>query len=103
METNMITNTRQNWIAGHTVKVGFMTLIVKVAISTPGDYAPDAYILSNQAGTQLYKFVPHKGLEQIEAHEVKALLEWQKACENMKASHQAEMAVRASEINAVFA
>jgi hypothetical protein len=39
----MISNTRQNWIVGHNVKVGFLTLKVRAIIETPGDYLPDAY------------------------------------------------------------
>lgn len=58
----MITRTRQNWAAGSIVKVGFMSLMVQGAIETPGNYAPDAYLLSNEKG-QNYLFVPHKGLE----------------------------------------
>ncbi len=65
----MITKTKQSWEVGSTVKVGFMSLIVQAAIPTPGDYAPDAYILVNQAGTQLYRFVPHNGLEKISIEE----------------------------------
>jgi hypothetical protein len=44
----MIINTKQNWIVGHTVKVGFMTPNVRAVIKTPGDYLPDAYILSSR-------------------------------------------------------
>lgn len=70
----MITKTRQAWTAGSTVKVGFLNLVVKAAIDTPGDYLPDAYILANQAGTQLYKFVPHSGVQKISAVEAQGLL-----------------------------
>lgn len=70
----MINNTRQNWTPGQTVKVGFLSLIVKVAIPTPGDSAPDAYLLTNQAGTRIYKFVPHNGVSKISAGEAQALL-----------------------------
>ena len=70
----MITTTKQNWNVGSTVKVGFMSLIIKASVYTPGDYLPDAYILSNIAGTQLYKFVPHNGLEKVTVSEVKELL-----------------------------
>ncbi|HWB84981.1 MAG TPA: hypothetical protein VG675_12620 [Bryobacteraceae bacterium] len=41
----MIRNSKQNWTIGATAKVGFMTLRVRAAVATPGDYAPDAYIL----------------------------------------------------------
>ena len=71
----MISNTKQNWNVGATVKVGFMSLIVKATIATPGDYAPDAYILGNAANTQLYKFVPHKGLQKISAEDAKDMLQ----------------------------
>ena len=61
----MVSNSKQNWAVGNTVKVGFLSLVVKAAIATPGDYLPDAYILTNVTGTKLYKFVPHNGLESI--------------------------------------
>lgn len=61
----MINKTKQDWNIGSTVKVGFMTLIVKEIELTPGDYKPDAYILSNVAGSQMYRFIPHNGLEKL--------------------------------------
>ena len=70
----MVKNSKQNWQVGATVKVGFLSLVVKAAIATPGDYLPDTYILANQAGTQLYKFVPHNGLEKIDVAEAKEML-----------------------------
>lgn len=73
----MITNSKQNWEVGQTVKVGFMSLVVAAKIATPGDFAPDAYLLTNHAGTQLYKFVPHNGVEKITPAEAKGLLEAQ--------------------------
>ena len=66
-------NTKQTWEIGQPVKVGFMTLTVRAKIATPGDYQPDAYVLSNAAGTQLYKFVPHNGLTKTDASEVAEL------------------------------
>ena len=71
----MITHTKQDWSEGATVKVGFLTLIVTHRIPTPGDYAPDAYLLTNVAGTQSFKFVPHKGIEKISPTEAQALVE----------------------------
>ncbi len=59
----MVSNSKQDWSVGATVKVGFLTLIVKAAVATQGDFAPDAYILVNKAGTQLYKFAPYNGIE----------------------------------------
>jgi len=61
----MISRTRQNWEPGQSVKVGFLTLTVVQCIPTPGDYAPDAYILINSGQNQLYKFVPHNGLTKL--------------------------------------
>ena len=60
----MIINTRQSWTPGATVRVGFMTLRVVEAVPTPGDWAPDAYILEGAKG-QRYEFVPHNGLRRI--------------------------------------
>jgi catalase len=70
----MIKNSKQSWEVGSTVKVGFLSLTVKAAIATPGDFAPDAYILVNAAGTQLYKFVPHNGVGKITPSEAQELL-----------------------------
>ena len=61
----MISRSKQSWEAGSIVKVGFMTLMVQVAIETPRNYAPDAYLLSSAKG-QNYLFVPHKGLEKYD-------------------------------------
>lgn len=64
----MISNSKQNWTIGSTVKVGFLALTVIAAIATPGDFKPDAYILKSTKG-QYYKFVPHNGLQKITAEE----------------------------------
>lgn len=69
-----ITHTRQNWTTGQSVKVGFLSLVVVQCIPTPGDYAPDAYILTNAAQTQLYRFVPHNGVEKITRDEANELI-----------------------------
>jgi hypothetical protein len=65
----MIKNSKQVWTVGSTVKVGFLSLVVRAAIATPGDHAPDAYFLSNVAGTKFYQFVPHQGLTSITVDE----------------------------------
>lgn len=70
----MIRKSAQAWTVGQTVKVGFVTLVVKAAVATPGDGKPDAYILVNAAGTQLYSFVPHHGLQKVSAIEAQALM-----------------------------
>lgn len=69
----MIKNSKQDWSEGRTVKVGFMTLVVVCAVATPGDYAPDAYLLRNINGTKLYSFVPHKGCTEVTLAEAAAM------------------------------
>ena len=61
----MIRNSSQVWEIGEMVKVGFLTLRVTAKVPTPGDYAPDAYLLTNKDGSRNYRFVPHKGIERI--------------------------------------
>jgi hypothetical protein len=57
----MIKNSKQKWEIGQVVNVGFMRgLEVVEKVPTPGDYAPDAYILKK--GDAHYSFVPHNGL-----------------------------------------
>lgn len=59
-----ITNSRQSWQVGDTVRVGFVAgLEVISVIPTPGDYAPDAYALWQPKTDRFYRFVPHCGLE----------------------------------------
>lgn len=59
-----IQNSRQRWQQGEVVKVGFLTgLEVVKMIPTPGDYAPDAYVLWQPQHNRFYRFVPHKGIE----------------------------------------
>lgn len=70
----MINRSTQNWATGQTVKVGFLSLVVKAAVPTPGDMLPDAYILANAASTQLYKFVPYTGIEKISVDDARALM-----------------------------
>ena len=57
----MITNTKQDWSIGKTVKVGFLSLKVIDGKTTPGDYLPDAYLLQSTTN-KFYMFVPHNGL-----------------------------------------
>ncbi|MDD5037426.1 MAG: hypothetical protein PHE55_22090 [Methylococcaceae bacterium] len=99
----MVKNSKQNWQAGATVKVGFMSLVVKAAIATPGDYLPDAYILTNQAGSQLYKFVPHNGLEKIDVAEAKEMMEQAERHAAEAATKAIEKAAAGREIDALFA
>jgi hypothetical protein len=61
----MITKSKQQWEVGQTVKVGFLNNLTVIAkVPTPGDYAPDAYILRSPKGTE-YRFVPHNGIERL--------------------------------------
>lgn len=99
----MVKNSKQNWQVGVTVKVGFLSLVVKAAIATPGDYLPDAYILANQAGTQLYRFVPHNGLEKIDVAEVKEMLAHAERYATKTAAKFIEKAAAGREIDALFA
>lgn len=50
----------QNWNAGSTVRVGFLSLLVVEKVATPGNYLPDQYVLTN--GRTFYRFIPHNGL-----------------------------------------
>ncbi len=75
----MIRDTKQQWQPGQQVRVGFLSLTVRAAVATPGDGRPDAYLLSNAAGTQLYRFVPHHGVEKIDLEEARAMLDEAKA------------------------
>jgi hypothetical protein len=62
----MITRSKQSWSVGQVVKVGFMSNLTVVEIElTPGDFAPDAYILRNEKTGATYRFVPHNGIVRI--------------------------------------
>lgn len=99
----MIKRSTQVWVVGAAVKVGFLSLVVKAAVATPGDYLPDAYILANQAGTQLYKFVPHNGLEKITADDASFLLDEAKRHAERIAAQAIAKASASREIDALFA
>lgn len=69
----MIKNSKQQWQVGQSVTVGFMRNLTIIAkIQTPGDYAPDAYILNS--GDRWYSFVPHNGLTRISESEVRDMI-----------------------------
>lgn len=71
----MIKNSKQQWQwqVGQAVTVGFMRNLTVIAkIPTPGDYAPDAYILNS--GDRWYSFVPHNGMARISETEVRAMI-----------------------------
>lgn len=64
----MISNSKQTWEIGETVRVGFLSLRVAAKETTPGDYKPDAYILVGLGKNEQrrYRFVPHNGLERLQ-------------------------------------
>jgi hypothetical protein len=98
----MISKTKQNWTVGSTVKVGFLVLVVKAAIATPGDFLPDAYILANVTGTKLYKFVPHNGLESVTVAEVRDMMDAAQAHAARVAAKAIAKAASTREIDALF-
>lgn len=61
----MITKSKQIWEVGEQVKVGFLTLRITAKEPTPGDFMPDAYLLTDKTGQKKYRFVPHNGLERV--------------------------------------
>lgn len=61
----MVQNSKQVWEVGEVVKVGFLSLRITRKEATPGDFAPDAYYLTDKTGTKEYRFVPHNGLERL--------------------------------------
>lgn len=63
----MITNTKQSWTKGQSVKVGFMTLEVVGDISS-SHYMPDAYLLKSSKGV-FYSFTPYNGLSKLDSQE----------------------------------
>ncbi len=64
----MITNSKQSWNEGDTVRVGFMTLKV-VAHKAVKDYMPDLYLLTSLDGLKHYEFIPHNGLARLSREE----------------------------------
>lgn len=100
--SKMVKNSKQYWRVGATVKVGFLSLVVKAAIATPGDYLPDAYILADQAGTQLYRFVPHNGLKKIDVAEAKEMIEQSERNAAKAAEKAIAKAAAGREIDALF-
>ena len=69
----MVKTSKQQWEVGQQVNVGFIRdLTVVAAIPTPGDYQPDAYLLSR--GDAVYSFVPHRGISKITPAEARELI-----------------------------
>ncbi len=99
----MITSSKQAWEVGQTVKSGFMTLIVKAKVATPGDYLPDAYICTNVAGNQLYKVIPHNGTSKVTADQVRELMAIAESHAARVAAQAIAKAASTREIDALFA
>jgi hypothetical protein len=83
--------------------MGFMTLKVRAILSMPNDGLPEAYVLSDMAGLQLYKFVPHNVCQKIGLDEAKRLFDENRAYEVAVAAARAANVAKAAEINAIFA
>lgn len=98
----MITNSKQNWAIGQTVKLGFMRAVVRAIIETPGDSGPDMYLVSNEAGTKIYSFTPHNGIEQLTIPEAARLIESQKRLETAREVAAQAHAANVAQVNAVF-
>ena len=59
-----ITNSKQSWSIGATVKVGFMTLRV-LGVEDIYDFKPDIYTLESLDHKTRYEFTPHHGLSRL--------------------------------------
>lgn len=98
----MIRKSKQVWEVSQQVNVGFLkglTVIAKVA--TPGDFAPDAYVLSR--GEQFYSFVPHCGISKISNDEARTMVAEGKrheAAAVAKAAQQASNTIAAAALRA---
>ena len=60
----MITNTTQDWSEGATVKVGFLSLVVR-AVMPNHQGGPEKYMLTSLDSRKLYQFIPHQGLTRV--------------------------------------
>ncbi|SDX14476.1 hypothetical protein SAMN05518669_103394 [Variovorax sp. YR634] len=89
----MINRSKQDWAVGKTVKVGFLSLTVVAVVATPGDFKPDAYVLASATKGTFYEFVPHNGLNKIEAYEARELVSEGK---RIAAQQAAEVIAKAS-------
>lgn len=60
----MIQNSKQKWVKGQEVKVGFLKLRV-VSAAAIKDGLPDIYTLESLDSSKRYEFIPHNGLHRI--------------------------------------
>nr|DAH57967.1 MAG TPA: hypothetical protein [Caudoviricetes sp.] len=93
---------KQSWEVGQQVKVGFLAGLTVVAkIPTPGDFAPDAYVLVR--GEQFYAFVPHNGISKIDAAEAREMVaegERLRAGAEARAAEQADRVIATAKLAA---
>jgi hypothetical protein len=59
-----IRNSRQQWVTGSIVKVGFLQLRV-LGVQAVYDGKPDIYSLESLDGSRQYEFIPHHGIQRI--------------------------------------
>lgn len=88
----MVKNSKQSWVVGQAVRVGFLSLTVIASLEATGDGLPGAYILTS--GTKLYSFVPHNGLNKISDEEAVAMCEESKRVAQARAARAAQLANR---------
>lgn len=86
----MRTKTRQDWNVGSTVKVGFMTLVVKAKL------ANSEHLLTNAAGTKLYHQTPYNGVQSLDLLEARELL----AANSWSAKLEADRLIERARIDA---
>lgn len=92
----MVSNSKQQWEVGQTVKVGFMQLTVRQALGA-------VYILTNKAGDKLYAFEPYTGCRAIDADELRYMRATAERHAASIASQAFALASRAAEVDALFA
>lgn len=99
-----IKNSKQVWDVGQSVKVGFVSgLTVAAKVPTPGDGAPDAYVLVR--GDRVYSFVPHRGLTKITQDEARAMTAAAKChadAEQVRAVAAADLAIKSAQFAAAL-
>ena len=92
----MIRNSKQQWEIGQKVRVGFMSLTVRLVVN-------GGYVLTNHAGDKLYAFVPHNGLSRIDAAEARAAIETHQRHAERLAQRAIAHAQRVDAFDALFA
>jgi hypothetical protein len=86
----MTSKTRQDWNIGATVKVGFLTLVVKSKLPN------SEHLLTNVAGTKLYHQTPYNGVLSVDLLEARELL----AASAWAAKTEAERLIERARIDA---